>query len=143
MQQFINPYLVIGAALSALAGLVHIGCIVFGAPWYRFLGAGGVMIQMVETGHWYPPVFTAAIAATLFAFSAYALSAAGAIRRLPLLKLVLCTIASIYLLRGLCFFVLIPLFPENGILFWIISSAICLVLGLVHFVGVRQTWGRL
>lgn len=33
----INIYLVLGATCSAIAALAHLGCIIFGADWYRFL----------------------------------------------------------------------------------------------------------
>jgi hypothetical protein len=35
-----NAFLIVGAALSAIAAALHIGCIFFGAPWYRCFGAG-------------------------------------------------------------------------------------------------------
>lgn len=33
-------YLVLTEYLSELAALIHLGCITFGASWYRFFGAG-------------------------------------------------------------------------------------------------------
>ena len=41
-----NILLVVAGALSALAALAHIGCIYFGASWYRFFGAGEQMAIM-------------------------------------------------------------------------------------------------
>src|SRR5687768_3965647 len=98
-----NTFLVVGAALSAVAALLHLGCIAFGAPWYRFLGAGEQMAQMDLAGHWYPSVASLVIAAILLVWSLYALSGAGAMRRLPLTRLVLCAVTGIYLLRGVAF----------------------------------------
>ncbi|WP_460452880.1 hypothetical protein [Arenimonas aestuarii] len=127
---------------SALAAVAHLGCIVFGAPWYRFLGAGEQMTQMHLAGHWYPTAATLVIAGMLFTWSAYALSGAVLIRRLPLLRFVLCIITGIYLARGLGFYFLLPYFPGNSPVFWAVSSGICLIIGLVHLVGLRQTWSR-
>ena len=138
-----NRYLIVGAALSATAALIHLGCIVFGGSWYRFLGAGERMARMAEAGHWYPAAVATAIAAVLLTWSLYALSGAGAIRRLPLLKFALCAITAVYIGRGLAFVLLMPLFPGNSITFWLVSSGICLAFGLVHFAGVRQAWVRL
>jgi len=45
MQGYRNTFLMIGAALSGLAALLHVGCILFGAPWYRFFGAGEKMAR--------------------------------------------------------------------------------------------------
>ena len=47
-----NEALIAGAVLSALAPLLQVGCIVYGAPWYRFFGAGENMARMAEAGHW-------------------------------------------------------------------------------------------
>lgn len=138
-----NGFLVAGGALSALAAITHLGCIAFGAPWYRALGAGEAMAQMDLAGHWYPTVATLVIAGLLFVWSAYALSAAGAIRKLPLTRLVLILVTGIYLLRGTAFAALVPYFPGNSTTFWVLSSAICLVIGLLHLAGLKQVWSRL
>ncbi|MFT3805447.1 hypothetical protein [Arenimonas sp.] len=138
-----NRLLILGATLSALAALAHLGCIAFGAPWYRFFGAGEGIARMAEAGHWYPTFMALVIAALLFVWSAYALSGAGVIRRLPLLKLGLCAITAVYIGRGLGFMAIMPLFPGNSLTFWLISSSICLAFGLVHGMGLRQAWARL
>lgn len=143
MERTPNRFLVAGAALGVLAALLHLGCIVFGAPWYRFLGAGERMAQLDLAGHWYPPAATLAVAAMLLVWSAYALSGAGAIRRLPLTRLALCAITGVYLLRGVAFVPLMAYFPGNSTTFWFWSSAICLVFGLIHLVGLRQVWSLL
>lgn len=138
-----NKYLVAGAVLSAIAAFLHLGCIAFGAPWYRFLGAGERMAQMDLAGHWYPTVATLVISGILLLWSAFALSGAGVISRLPLTRLALCAITAVYLLRGVGFVVLKPYFPGNSAAFWFCSSAICLVFGIVHLIGLRQAWSHL
>ena len=54
---------------------------------------------------------------------------AGAIKRLPLTKLALILITGIFLLRGVSFVGLMPMFPENSLTFWLISSGMCLFIG--------------
>lgn len=137
-----NRLLLAAALCSALAALLHLACIVWGAPLYRFLGAGEQMARMAEAGHWYPDVAALCIAGVLLIWSAYAASGAGLIRRLPLLRLVLCLITLIYLARGLGAVLIMPMFPGNSVLFWILTSAICLVIGLLHLLGLRQIWSR-
>lgn len=137
-----NRFLLLGATGSAAAGVLHLGCLVFGAPWYRALGAGERIARMAEAGHPRPAVMTVFIAAVLFVWALYALSGAGVIRRLPLLRTVLCAVTAVYLLRGTLFVLLMPYFPDNGPLFWAVSSGICLALGLVHLAGLRQAWSR-
>ncbi|UUA72358.1 hypothetical protein [Cellvibrio sp. QJXJ] len=138
-----NKFLIAAAIFTALAALAHIGCIIFGADWYRFFGAGEQMAQMAEAGHWYPAVVTSVIVIFLAIWSLCALSAAGVIRRLPLLRLALCLIASIFLIRGISFVMLMPMFPENSLTFWLVSSGICLMIGILYAVGTYQQWAEL
>lgn len=143
MHKPINPLLVAGAVASALAGLLHLVGIAFGVQGYRWLGAGQAMVDMAAAGHWYPTVVTWIIAAALSSWSLYALSAAGLTGRLPLRRPLLCAITATYLLRGVAFPLLLPLFPENSLSFWLWSSFVCLAIGVVHLIGLHQVWRRL
>lgn len=138
-----NILLVVAGALSALAALAHIGCIYFGASWYRFFGAGEQMAIMAEQGSLRPTIITSGIVLVLSIWSLYAFSAAGLIGKLPLIRTALIIITAIYLLRGVVgfFFISNPLgrSPE----FWFWSSAICLSLGLLHLIGLKQQWASL
>jgi hypothetical protein len=140
MPATINYFLFIGAMLSAIASALHVGCIIFGAPWYRFFGAGEKMARLAEAGSAFPTLVTAVIAAVLLICSAYALSGAGVLPRLPFLRVVLCAFTLVYLLRGFLFFAFIPLFPGNSLTFWFCSGAICAVIGLTHLIGIYQKW---
>lgn len=132
------------AGLSAAAALLHVGCIVFGAPWYRFFGAGERMAALAETGSWRPTVITSAIALVLVAWSLYALSGAGFIPRLPFVRAALCVITGIYLLRGVAGFALASFAPGgNGPAFWWWSSAICLAIGVAYLAGTWEAWPQL
>ncbi len=138
-----NKYLLAAAICCFAAALAHLGCIVFGGDWYRFFGAGEQMARMAEQGLWYPTVVTAVIVLLLLVWALYALSGAGAIKRLPLTKLALLLISSLFLLRGVSFVGLIPIFPENSLTFWFVSSAICLLIGGLFAVGCWQQWSVL
>ena len=81
------------------AALAHLGCLVFGGDWYRFFGAGEQMALMAARA-WYPTIVTSVIVMVLLFWALYGLSGAGAIKRLPLTKLALILIASIFLIRG-------------------------------------------
>jgi hypothetical protein len=98
---------------------------------------------MAEKGHWYANFIAFAIGALLAVWAVYALSGAGLLMRLPFVRLVLSVITGIYLLRAVAFPLLKPAFPENSGTFWIVTSGICLVIGLVHLAGLRQVWGQL
>ena len=138
-----NIFLIFGAMLSAVAALLHLACIYFGAPLFRFLGTEA-MAKMYESGNTTHPIIACVILATiLFSWSAYALSGAGVIRKLPLLRFALIGITSVYLIRSLAFPFLTSYFPENSMLFWYLSSAIVFAFGLIHFMGLKQVWARL
>ena len=139
-----NTCLLAAAASSAIAAFLHLGCIVFGPSWYRFFGAGERMARLSAAGHIGPALVTVVIAAVLFAWSFYALSGAGVIERLPLVRSVLCLITGVYVVRGIAGFALALVAPgDHGLAFWCWSSAICLAIGGLHFAGTWQAWPRL
>ncbi len=138
-----NKFLITGAVCSGLAALLHIGCVVFGGDWYRILGAGEAMAQMAEAGHIYPTLITSALALMLLVWALYAMSGAGMIMRLPLLRLGLMVISGICLLRGVAFVFLMPMFPDNSLTFWLVSSGFCLFIGVMYALGLRQAWPEL
>jgi len=139
-----NRFLVAGAALTAIGALLHVGCVIFGPSWYRFFGAGERMAHLAAVGSPVPTAFAVGIAAVLALWAAYALSGAGVIPRLPLLRVALCVIAGIYVLRGLAGFGLAAFAPgERSVAFWLWSSVICLGIGALYLVGTRQVWSQL
>lgn len=140
-----NPWLLLGAGLSASAALLHVAIIVGGADWYRFFGAGEAMARMAEAGRLYPALITSGIALLLLLWSAYALAGAGwaLTAGLPWIKAALIAITGVYLLRGLAPLPLWLLAPAQVTPFWIWSSLICSAFGLVHLLGLSQVWGRL
>ena len=121
----VNKVLIGASICSAIAALIHISCIVLGGDGYRFLGAGEPLALMAEQGHWYPAVITLFISSVLFVFSVFAASGAGIIRKLPFLKLGLIIISLIYLSRAVGFAFIMPMFPENSLTFWWVTSSIC------------------
>ena len=143
MSTLSSTALTIGAALSASAAIAHLACIALGPSAYRFMGAGEKMARAVEAGRIKPTVVTLAISAVLLGWAAYALSGAGVIGPLPLTKLALLAITAVYIARAVAFPLLRPAFPENSATFWYVSSGICLVIGLLHAVGLASGWSAL
>lgn len=137
-----NRLLLFGGVLTGLAALLHLAIILGGPAWYRFFGAGEDMARLAARGSLYPSVITASIAAILGVWTLYALSGAGVIRRLPYLPVVLALIAAVFLVRGVLG-VPVVLFVEDRYLlelrakitFMIVSSAVCVGLGLCYGVG--------
>ncbi|MEP5763202.1 MAG: hypothetical protein ABJ308_01345 [Halieaceae bacterium] len=143
-----NHQLISAAVLSFVASLLHVA-VVFGGPaWYRFFGAGEGMAALAEKGSIQPALITLGIAAILFVWGLYALSGAGVILRLPLLRLALSIITFIYLARGFAGLVLPfvsnhPAITQNSVTFWIASSLVCCVFGLFYLLGTINSWAQL
>ncbi|NIA00740.1 hypothetical protein F2P46_34325 [Massilia sp. CCM 8734] len=136
-------FLLAAAGLSGAAALLHIVCIAGGPDWYRALGAGEPMARMAASGSWYPAIVTGAISAVLMVWATYALAGAGVLPRLPWMRVILCAITAVYLVRGLAFVPMLILMPGRSLVFWGWSSAICLGIGIVHVLGLRQAWASL
>ena len=137
----------IGGGLSFAIACFHIMVIIIGVPAYRFFsGIGDELADKVEAGSVLPALITLLIALVFVIFGVYALSGAGVIRRLPLLRTGLISIGSIYLLRGLMNFpfwlTLTPAtFPSatQGLVF----DAISLTIGLLYICGTAMNWRNL
>jgi hypothetical protein len=133
-----NVMLIVAGTMSLIAAALHLGCIYFGASWYRLFGAGEHMALMAEQGSIKPTLITLSITLVLMTWSLYAFSAAGAIIKLPFIRVILMLITAIYIFRGVAgyFFMNTPLgrTPE----FWIWSLSLCLIIGLVHLIGLKQ-----
>lgn len=135
----------LAALLTFLGGLLHIAIIIGGPDWYLASGAGEELAQLAQSGSLYPAFLGAILTCIFFGWSLYALSGAGIIRRLPLLKLCLVLIATLCTVRGLYGF-FIPLFFTTpyvvslGGWFWFSSSLIWLTIGLCYAVGIRSRW---
>ncbi len=95
----------LAAAIAALGVVIHLGCIAGGPSCYAFFGAPPQIVASARRGTWLAPVGTAGIAALMGICAAYACSALGLIRRLPLLRTALAGIAVVCLARAL---VLLP-----------------------------------
>jgi hypothetical protein len=107
------------------------------------------MARLAARGSAYPAVVTTGIAVVLGAWALYALSGAGVVRRLPRLRLALVLIAAIYLTRGVFGVPLVLLVDDPyaaelraRMTFMVVTSAICIALGLCYAVGAASAWRR-
>ncbi len=129
--------LYLAGAFSAVASALHLAIIAGGARWYRFFGAGERMARMAERGQIRAALITLAIALVLAGWSAYALSGAGLLPALPLLRPVLYAIGAIYLLRGCVVFAMLLFARARLTPFWVCSSLICLAGAALYLGGVQ------
>jgi hypothetical protein len=152
--EYNNRYLVIGGICSIVVAILHVAIIIGGADWYRFFGAGEEMALMSESGSPFPVLITSVIVIVFIIWGVYAFSGAGIIRTIPLLRLALIVISSIYLIRGLggIFLVIFSKYVSISVLvleyndselFMLISSIICTVFGMFYSVGTVKSWSNL
>ena len=108
---------------------------------YRYFGAGEEVGRMAAEGRWRPAIITGLVAIGLALCGLYALSGAGLVPSLPLRDIVLCVVAGAYTLRGLAYPVLKVMNSEASTPFFLWSSIICLIVGVVHLIGLAQIRG--
>ena len=126
--------LTLGSIASFLIALLHLA-LVFKPQWYSHFGADE-LVQLHEKGSPFTVLVTLGLALMFAIWGAYALSGAGVIRQLPLLRISLIAIGVIYILRGLMlpselFKVLRSSYPFRFVVF----STGSLVIGLLYLVG--------
>jgi len=126
--------LTLGSIASFLITLLHLA-LVFKPQWYSHFGADE-LVQLHEKGSPFTVLVTLGLALMFAVWGAYALSGAGVIRQLPLLRISLIAIGVIYILRGLMlpselFKVLRSSYPFRFVVF----STGSLVIGLLYLVG--------
>ena len=126
------------SAIVALAGMViHIGAVFGGASWYSFFGAPPSIVASARAGTWLAPVSALVIAGLMAICAVYACSALGFVRRLPLQRVALATIAAVCLLRGLILPPLALTHPELRNPFEIVAALVWFVAGIGFAVGFR------
>jgi hypothetical protein len=108
----------------------------------RFFGAIERGVVAAEAGSPWPAILGFFFALLWFVAAAYALAGAGVISALPLLKLGLVVITSLYLLRGLAVVPIARLLPSR-LRFVVWSSALFFIAGALHFFGLVQVWRAL
>ncbi len=138
-----NKWLIAAAVMSLAASLAHVSAIIGGGDWYRFFGAGEQMARLAEAGSPRPAIMTGIIAAILAGWALYALSGAGAIRRLPLLRTALSAIALVLMARVIMGFFRSAFPPEVGMAFIVVSSLIVAVMAAAFAIGTVKAWPRL
>jgi len=133
--------LISGGIIAAASALWHLLCILGGPSWFAFARAPQQIIDSAQQGTLLAPVGTVIVAGLMFACTLFAFSAAGLIRRLPLLTPALITIALLCTVRGL---IAVPFFitPAGADLWQIIASSVWLYVGICFLAGAAGQFSR-
>jgi hypothetical protein len=93
--------LVLAAFIAMATAIAHMSCIFLGPECYSAQMAPSIIVESAINGTYLAPVGTV-IASSIFAvLGLYALSGAGVIRKLPLLKYVIYVVAALCIIRGI------------------------------------------
>lgn len=127
----------IGALIATSTAIAHLSCIFIGPSCYKAQLAPPYIIRSAIEGTLVAPIGTAVVSSLFLACALFAVSGAGLIKRLPLLKLALVTISVLCILRGL---VTIPssfFFPAMASTYSLVAGIVWFVAGCLYLYGYR------
>ena len=130
----------IAAGIAVFGALIHWIAPVLGPDFYAFLRAPAVVVQSARQHTWLAPVGALVIGMLMLVCALYALSGAGLIRPLPLLKTGILVTGVICLVRGLAVLPFLLLMPKTVTAFNIIASLIWFICGLGYVLGAWRHW---
>jgi hypothetical protein len=130
----VSQFLISAGVIASASAIWHLLCIFGGPSWFAFARAPQQIINSAEQGTLLAPFGTFIVASLMFACSIFAFSATGLIRKVPLLKSALITIALLCTLRGI---LAIPTFVNaTGVDLWqVIASTVWFYVGVCFIAG--------
>jgi hypothetical protein len=139
-----SRWLMAAAALCFAIALLHAAMIFMGPDAYAYFGAPQLG-RAEAAGLAYPDQMTAALVLIFAVFGAYALSGAGRVRRLPLLRVALAAIGAVFTLRGLALFVEIGQMVAGAEIAprMAVFSLVSLITGVTFLAGTLPRWRTL
>jgi hypothetical protein len=136
-----RPWIRLAAAIAAIGALIHVAAIPAGPGWYAYFGAPPSVVASARAGTWYAPVGALVIALLMATCAWYACAALGGVRRPPLLRTGLATMAAICLVRALILPPLAVTHPELRNTFEVVAAIVWGLAGVgfaLGFVAVRR-----
>jgi hypothetical protein len=127
----------LAAAIAAFGAAIHLAAIIGGPSWYVFFNAPAQVVASARDGTWLAPVSAGIIAVLMALCALYAISATGVIRRLPLIRLGLFSIATVCLLRAFVLFPLALKFPALWNTFELVAALVWATAGVGFALGFR------
>lgn len=125
----------IGGYINILIAIAHIVGLFWAQQMYDYTGVGDRMRENAAIHPALPYMITIFVTIAFFIFGLYGLSAAGKIKKLPLLKTGIFVIAAIYLLRGAIGIVINIAFETIFIWSHLLFSLCALGIGLLYLLG--------
>ncbi|MFR9165927.1 MAG: hypothetical protein ACLVKO_06820 [Dysgonomonas sp.] len=130
----------LGAYINFLIAAAHIIGLFWAQQMFDYTGIGEQMRENAAIHPLLPYIITVFTAIFFFIFGLYGLSGAGKIRKLPLLKTGVFTIAGIYLIRGLVGCIINIGFETTFQWHHLLFSLFALGIGLLYLLGGLNKW---
>lgn len=130
----------LGGYINILIAIAHIICLFSAEYFFEVTGIGENMKKNAEIHPFLPYAMTIFVSIIFFIFGLYGLSGAGKIKKMPLLKVGIFTIAAIYLIRGVVGAIANIGF-ESSFQWHHLSFSVCaLGIGLLYLLGGLNKW---
>jgi len=131
-------FLVLAALFAIGTAIAHTSCIFIGPECYAAQMAPPQIVESAINGTYLAPIGTIFASSIFVVLGLYALSGAGVIRKLPLLKFTIYTVATLCIIRGILPLQLWLRHPEkvDDITFY--TGIVWLVAGLLYLFGYRM-----
>lgn len=139
MKQLSNWWVLLAMLIATAGALIHVAAVFGGPSWFMFFNAPPSVVASAREGTLLAPVSSLIIATLMALCTLYAGSVLGLIRRPPLQRVGLASMATICLLRAL---ILVPLaigHPELRNTFEFVSAIIWFAAGVGFAVGFCST----
>lgn len=130
----------LGGYINIVIAIGHIVGLFWADKMFEVTGIGKEMNGLAQTHSSLPYLLTIFVAIVFFIFGLYGLSADNKFRPLPLLKLVIFTIAGIYLLRGIGELIFDLEQQQTNLLLETTYSLIAVFIGLLFLIGGLKKW---
>ncbi|WP_440903075.1 hypothetical protein ACMZOO_09170 [Catenovulum sp. SX2] len=123
------------AAIAGFTAFAHMSCIYLGPSCYQAQMAPTELIESAKNGTLLAPIATVFVSALFVICGLFALSAAGLIKRLPLLTTASYSISAVCLVRGLATIPLSFIFPQMVSGFSVVAGITWFIAGLLFLIG--------
>ena len=134
--------LTLAALIAICTGLAHLSCIYFGPECYAAQLAPPIIVESAKAGTFLAPLGAIFASAIYILLGCYALSGAKIIRKLPLLKFGIYTIAFVCIVRGILPLQLWLRQPDKVSDAVFYTGIVWLIAGLLYFFGFRASHNR-
>jgi len=130
----------LGGYINICIATAHLIGLIWAKQMFELTGVGKEMGGLAQIQPSLPYILTVSVAVVFFIFGLYGLSAAGEIRKLPLLKPGVFSIAAIYIFRGIGELIFDISKHVASPLTETTYSLIALAIGMLYLIGGLKKW---